>query len=231
MTKPRTQVSTCAAILVFVAIWSGPGVPESAAQIAGLATTASQPQPTSAATKQPVQVLEKPKAALAAGSGPITVHQEVPDQTLRKFLSKFLPKYPGIRRITVAVDDGVVTLTGQVDDDDTHDEITDVVKRVEGVRLVMNNMKTDEQSMSALEFAARDGGAVLAYFKRSWVLITLAIAFVVISMLLARLFATRSETILAPSSATSSSGRSAAPSSARSPETLPPGTAQDRVLP
>ena len=32
----------------------------------------------------------------------------------------------------VAVDDGVVTLQGRVDDDDSRDEITDVVRRVEG---------------------------------------------------------------------------------------------------
>jgi osmotically-inducible protein OsmY len=48
----------------------------------------------------------------------------------------------------VAVDDGVVTLSGQGQDDDTSDEVTDVVKRVEGVRVVMNQMSTDDEVMS-----------------------------------------------------------------------------------
>ncbi len=195
MPRLPMQIPTCAATLLILVACSCAYLTEASAQIPGLPATPPPAQPAAAATKQG---LEKPKAAVAAGSGPISVHQEISDQTLKKFLSKFLPKYPGIRRITVAVDDGVVTLAGQVDDDDTYDEITDVVKRVEGVRLVMNNMKTDEQSMSAVEFAGRDAGAVLDYFKRSWVHMILAVALVVISMLLARIFATRSETILAP---------------------------------
>ena len=140
---------------------------------------------------------EKPKAA-ATPDGPILVKQQVPDHSLERFLAKFLPKYPGVRQIKVAVDDGVVTLTGQVQDDDTLDEITDVVKRVEGVRLVMNQMNTDEKVMTAWEFAASELGKIGDYFKRMWLLIILAIIFVALSMVLARAFATRSETILAP---------------------------------
>ena len=52
---------------------------------------------------------EKAKPAVAS-TGPITVHQEVPDLDLFLLLSSFFPKYPGIRQITVAVDDGAVTL-------------------------------------------------------------------------------------------------------------------------
>ena len=72
---------------------------------------------------------EKTKAAVATSAGPITVHRQVRDPDIQRFLAKFLPKYPGVRQITVAVDDGVVTLEGRVDDDSTQDEITDVVKR------------------------------------------------------------------------------------------------------
>ena len=64
----------------------------------------------------------------------------------------------------MAVDDGVVTLSGQVQDDDTSDEVTDVVKRVEGVRVVMNQMNTDDEVMTAWEFAARDLRAIASYF-------------------------------------------------------------------
>ena len=93
---------------------------------------------------------------MAATTGPITVHQQVPDRTLERFLGKFLPKYPGVRGISATVDDGVVTLKGQVDDDDSRDEITDVVKRVEGVRVVMNQMSTDDEVMTAWQSAARE---------------------------------------------------------------------------
>ncbi len=140
---------------------------------------------------------EKPKSAVAATEGPITVHQQVSDKTLQHFLARFLPKYPGVRGITVAVDDGVVTLTGQVQDDDTQDEITDVVKRVEGVRLVMNQMNTDEQVMTAWQFAAQELGGIGGYFKKNWLLMILAVIFVAIAAFLARIFAAKSE-ILAP---------------------------------
>ena len=43
----------------------------------------------------------------------------------------------------------MVSLHGRVDDDDSRGEITDVVRRVEGVRLVLNQMKTDEELMTA----------------------------------------------------------------------------------
>ena len=135
---------------------------------------------------------------MVASTGPITVRQQVSDGSLTRFLTKFLPKYPGIRRVKVAVDDGVVTLDGRVDDDDTNNEVTDVVKRVEGVRVVLNRMKTDDEVMSAWEFAARELGWIVSYFARNWLLMVLAVVIVVLSAFLARLFAARSETILAP---------------------------------
>ena len=82
-------------------------------------------------------------------------------------MTKFLPKYPGVRKINVAVDDGVVTLEGRVDDDDTRDEITDVVKRVEGVRLVLNQTKTDEEVMTGWEFAPAGAGQLLRTTSRA----------------------------------------------------------------
>ena len=108
---------------------------------------------------------------------------------------------PGIRACSpwsVAVDDGVVSLHGRVDDDDSLDEITDVVKRVEGVRLVLNQMKTDEELMTAWEFAARELGIIRDYFARKWLLILVALALVAVSALLGRFFAANAETLLAP---------------------------------
>ena len=69
----------------------------------------------------------------------------------------------------------MVTLTGQVQDDDTLDDVTDVVKRVEGVRLVMNQMSTDDKVMSAWQFAANELGKIGDYFRRMWLLIILAV--------------------------------------------------------
>ena len=37
-----------------------------------------------------------------------------------------------------------------------------MVKRVEGVRVVMNQMKTDEEVMTAWQFAAEEAGAALS---------------------------------------------------------------------
>ena len=71
----------------------------------------------------------------------------------------------------------MVTLKGQVDDDDSRDEITDVVKRVEGVRLVMNQMNTDDEVMTAWQFAARELGEIGDYFRRNWLLMILAVGF------------------------------------------------------
>jgi osmotically-inducible protein OsmY len=108
--------------------------------------------PAAAAAKRASEpAAEKAKPAVATSTGPITVHQQVSDQTIARFLTKFLPKYPGVEKIDVSVDEGVVALTGRVDDDDTRDEITDVAKRVEGVRLVLNQTVTDEEVMSGWE--------------------------------------------------------------------------------
>jgi small-conductance mechanosensitive channel len=141
---------------------------------------------------------EKTKSAVAAPSGPITVKKQVSDRAIHFFLEKFLPKYPGVRKIEVAVYDGVVGLRGRVDDDDSRDEITDVVKRVEGVRLVLNQMQTDEEIMTAYEFAARELGTIRDYFARKWLLIIVAIALVAVSALLGRFFAAHAETLLSP---------------------------------
>jgi small conductance mechanosensitive channel len=167
------------------------------AQIPGLPAGPAAPT-NPPAGGHPARAAEKPKTAVAAATGPISVHEQVSDKTLERFLAKFLPKYPGIHQVSVTVDDGVVTLDGQVQDDDTSDEVTDVVRRVEGVRVVMNQMKTDDEMMSAWAFAARDLGSVAGYFQRNWLLMVLAAAILTVSALLARLFARKSETILAP---------------------------------
>jgi small-conductance mechanosensitive channel len=139
-----------------------------------------------------------PKSAAVASPEPITLHRQVSDQAVSAFLGRFLPKYPGIRNVSVAVDDGVVTLQGRIDDDDSYDEVTDVVKRVEGVRLVLNRMKTDEEAMTAGEYLGKEIATLLDYIGRRWLVILVAAGIIVVSGLLARVFASRSETLLAP---------------------------------
>jgi small-conductance mechanosensitive channel len=141
---------------------------------------------------------EKSRKTVAAATGPITIKERVTDSTIEAFLAKFLPKYPGVRTMTVVVNDGVVALQGRVDDDDTHDEITDVVRRVEGVRLVLNQLKTDEEMMTAPEFATGELNKIRDYFARKWLLVLVALGLAAISAVLARLFAAHSETLLAP---------------------------------
>jgi small-conductance mechanosensitive channel len=164
-----------------------PGLPAAAAAKGSAATKgASEP------------AAEKARPAVATSTGLITVHQQVSDQTIARFLAKFLPKYPGVEKIDVSVDEGVVTLTGRVDDDDTRDEITDVAKRVEGVRLVLNQTVTDEEVMSGWEFAQSEADNFFGYLSRKWILMLLSLAIVAVSWLLAQAFATHSETLLAP---------------------------------
>jgi small conductance mechanosensitive channel len=139
---------------------------------------------------------EAPKAA--ATEGTITVHQEVPDATLAGFLQRFLPEYPGVRTVKVGVRDGVVTLSGRVDDDDSRNEVTEVVKKVQGVRVVMNQMNTDDEVMSAWEFAAGEFKGLWDYFAKKWLLMLLAALIIVSSAFVARVFAAHSELILAP---------------------------------
>jgi small conductance mechanosensitive channel len=143
-------------------------------------------------------VQETPKKSVVSTEGPIKVKENVSDRAIQQFLAKFLPKYPGVIEAHVAVDDGVVTLEGRVDDDDSQNEITSVVKRVEGVRVVMNLMKTDEDVMTAWQFGAREAGAVTHYLGRKWLLIVLALIVVAISGFVARVFAEHSETLLSP---------------------------------
>jgi small-conductance mechanosensitive channel len=158
---------------------------------------ASQGSPPGAsASAQPAA--EKAKPAIAASTGPISIHKQVSDQEIRRFLTKFLPKYPGVETISVSVDEGVATLTGRVDDEETRNEVTDVIKRVEGVRLVLNQTDTDEEVMSGWEFARQEAGHFFGFLSRKWVLMLLSLAIVAASWLLAQAFATHAETLLAP---------------------------------
>jgi small-conductance mechanosensitive channel len=172
-----------------------PGLPSAPATSKGSPATTKD----SSATKGSAQpAAEKAKSAVATSAGPINIHPQVSDREIQRFLTKFLPKYPGVEKIAVSVDEGVVTLTGRVDDEDTQDELTDFLKRVQGVILVLNQTETDDQVMTGWQFARQEAGNFFGYLARKWVLILLSLAIVAISWLLAQAFATHSETLLAP---------------------------------
>jgi osmotically-inducible protein OsmY len=159
-----------------------PGLPTAAA--AKASSPAAKGSGATNGSSQPAA--EKAKPAVASPTGPITVHQQVSDQTIERFLSKFLPKSPGVETFHVSVDEGVVTLTGRVDSDDTRSELTDVVKRVEGVRLVLNQTVTDEEVMTGWEFARQEAANFFGDLSRKWILILISLAIVAISWLLRR---------------------------------------------
>jgi small-conductance mechanosensitive channel len=138
------------------------------------------------------------KTTVATTGDKINVRERVSDSEIQRILEELLPQYLGVRSVTVSVHDGVVTLNGRVDDDDTHDEITQFVQKVEGVRLILNRLRTDDEVMTAPDLAWRELAELARFVVRKWLLVLVAIAIVLIAALIARLFNRYSETILAP---------------------------------
>ena len=189
-------------ILVLVAVLVGadrgwaqiPGLPSvskpAASSTAGAGTNKGE-GPTVAPT------LDNPEATVATASGPISVEKPV-DDVVQAMLADLLPKYQGVRSVQVAVENGVVTLDGQVEDADVRENVTLFTRRVEGVRLVLNRMKTDAQVLTASELAGKVLWGLWRTVARSWLLVVIALAIGLSGLLLARLFNTYSEVLLAP---------------------------------
>lgn len=177
--------------------WQAWAVVAILAAIPGQSAVAQLPGLPTAAPKVPAAE-EKSKTAVATTSGPISVHEKVNDHEIEHFLDRFLPQYPGVEgRLDTEVEQGVVKITGRVDNDGTRDEITQVVTKVEGVRMVLNQTRTDEEVMSGWEFAQQEAGNFFGYLRRKWILMLLSVAIVAVSWVLAQAFAMHSETLLA----------------------------------
>jgi hypothetical protein len=185
-------------LIASLAILSGGLAQTASGQIPGLPAAVTQGNGSTPAKAKSQAGDARAKPVVATSAGPITVHRQVHDPEIQRFLTKFLSKYPGVENITVTVDEGVVTLTGRVDDDDTQNEISGVVSRVEGVRMVLNRTQTDDDVMTGWEFAWQEIGHFADYLSRKWILILSSLAIVALSWLLARAFATHAETLLAP---------------------------------
>lgn len=171
---------------------------------AQLPTLPVGPKPAEAPKENPaekpvaVPTKDSPEAVFATTSGPIEVGKKVDDAAVGTTLDDLLVQYPGVRHAAVKVQDGVVTLEGQVDDRDTLNNVTEFVKKVQGVRLVLNLMKTDEQVLSGLQLASKTIGQFGTVIQQNWLLAVIALTLGLVFAWLARLFARHSETLLAP---------------------------------
>ncbi len=169
------------------------------AQFPGLPAEARPaPAPKADPTRKPVPAKGTPGAVFTATSGPIHVDQKVDDDAIRRTLVKQLGKFPGVRAVGVQATEGDVELEGHADDDDTISQVTLFAQKVDGVRLVLNLMKTDAEVLTGRQLAAKALNQYLVVLEQNWLLALLAIAFALGFGALARAFARYSETLLAP---------------------------------
>jgi small conductance mechanosensitive channel len=141
---------------------------------------------------------DNPEATAAEATGPIAVDAPVSDRQLQQRLAQLLPKYPGVRSVQVEVEDGVVTLTGHVEDDAVRTRLRDFVRRVQGVHLVLNQTKTDAQVLSAWQLAEQQLAGFWAVLSQKWLLGLLALVTLMVSLVLARFFWHFADRLLAP---------------------------------
>ncbi len=131
---------------------------------------------------------DNPEATAAETTGTIEISPQVTDAAVRDRLRKLLPQYPGVRTIEVDVDEGVVTLRGHVENDLIRDRLRDFVRRVQGVNLVLNKTKTDQQVLSATELATRRLQALGRMIAQKWLVVLGGLGIIVCSLLLTRIF-------------------------------------------
>ncbi|MFO0957987.1 MAG: mechanosensitive ion channel family protein [Isosphaeraceae bacterium] len=146
----------------------------------------------------PAPTKENPRATVAEAAGPIQVEAKVSDYDIERTLERVLPQYPGVRTVVIQVEDGVVDLRGQVRDDETSDRVRDFVRRVEGVRLVLNHTLTDAQVMTARELVAKQAGDFWAVIRRYWLLTIVAVGITLGGLVLGRSFTKYSDFLMSP---------------------------------
>ncbi len=169
------------------------------AQLPGLPTGPKPaPAPKADPSRKPVPDKDASGAVFATTSGPIAVSKKVSDSDIQKTLADLLAQFPGVMRVEVHVHDGVVRLSGHVDDDDSLSDVTAFTEKVEGVRLVLNTMQTDAEVLTGRQMAMKVLGEYAHVFSKKWLLAILAVGFGLGFGALARVFARYSETLLAP---------------------------------
>jgi small-conductance mechanosensitive channel len=193
--NPRSEFSGVLAVFGFCVISQG----HIAAQGQVVLTSPLQSNPNTKPLAAPAPSDGAAEASVASPAGPITLESKVvKDSDIRKALHHLLSRYPGVRSITAEVDRGAVTLDGQAEDDDVRAGLTQIAQKVEGVRLVLNRMKTDAQVMSPWQLGQRALARLSQGITQNWVDAAFALAYVLLFLVLARIFSARSETWLAP---------------------------------
>lgn len=168
-----------------------PGLP-------GVPKASPAPAPKEDPSRKPVPAKSQPGAMFSSTSGPIKVNQVVDDAAIIRTLDDLVKQYPGVRDVKASAREGMVTLDGQVDDDDTMDDVTAFAQKMEGVRLVLNKMKTDAEVLTGPQMAAHVLRQYRHVIAKNWLLAIVALGFVFGFSALARLFNHYSETLLSP---------------------------------
>ena len=195
------RVKTLAGMVFFAFVFGPVGASPSLAQLPGLLggpKPADPPKPDP--SKKPVAAKDAPGTVFATTSGPIAVNKKVDDSAIQQTLLDLLRQFPGVYEDEVSVHarDGAVTLNGHVDDDDTVNDVTAFAEKVEGVRLVLNRMKTDADVLTGRQMAAKVMGQYAGVIRKNWLLAILALGFMLGFGMLARTFARSSEWLLTP---------------------------------
>ena len=184
--------------LVMVAAVGLGGATTALGQLPGMPKATPAPSPKQDPAVKPIPAKGKPGETFSVASGPIAISKKVNDAAIEGTLGELLAQFPGVESVTVKSREGMVSLEGQLDDDDTMDDVTAFAQKVEGVRLVLNKMKTDAEILTGPQMAAH----VLRHYRhivaKNWLLAIVAVVFVAAFAGLARLFNQYSETLLAP---------------------------------
>src|SRR3954447_23738339 len=194
----RARLALILALAIPWLAWGGvadaqvsiPGLP--AAPKPAVPAKDDKDKPAAAPTK------DNPEATVATTSGPIEVDKPVDDAGVEQTLTELLPQLPGVRTAGVRVKRGVVHLWGHVENNDVRDDVTAFTRRVEGVRLVLNRMKTDAQVLTGRELAWNVLAGFWTTIRRNWLLVLIALGIVSICVSLARGFSAHAEALLSP---------------------------------
>ncbi|GAC1466542.1 MAG: mechanosensitive ion channel family protein [Isosphaeraceae bacterium] len=179
--------------------WAEPPVPKPpTTALSALAKGGSTEKEKEEKEKEKGSTPTKEGAKVATAPGPIKVDNPVEDSRVEATLESLLPRYPGVHSVDATVSEGVVALDGEVDDDETRNQMTEVSKQVEGVRLVINRLATDAEALTAPQLVLLKLWAIWDVVSRRWLLAFLALAILLIFSGLARLVNDHAETILAP---------------------------------
>lgn len=109
----------------------------------------------------------------------IAVQEQASDEDLQKLLTDLLLRYPGVITVSVTVRNGIVDLDGQVTNEDVKANVTQFVRRVEGTRLVLNRMRTEDEVLNAWQLLLKSLNGYWNVIEHAWLrwIVGFAIAF------------------------------------------------------